>query len=240
MESKLTYRQRQFLKQFIDYHTKYGQYIHYVTFAENLGLGKSSVYEMLRLLESKGLVSSDYQFNSDIRQRGPGRPTVVFKPTPLASQILSPKLSIHSPESRAWRNLKASVYKGLRELKRTGYEACLSSLVNRITKRRSPLLFAAEMITVLLVMLVSYSDTKIIRPFLNSLSNLTSIADLNVSYIKNQFATFSDLSTINESLLNTLLTQSQKVERAISDLRIEHRILLTEFVRDAARILSNI
>ncbi|HWS23545.1 MAG TPA: hypothetical protein VN226_03845 [Anaerolineales bacterium] len=240
MELKLTYRQRQFLQQFIDYYFKVGHDVHYVTFAEDLGLGNSSVYEMLRALEFKGLVSSDYRFYSDSHQRGPGRPCVVFNPTPLASQILCPKIPVQSLESRAWRNLKENVFMGLRELKKTGYEACLTSLVNRITKRRSPLLFAAEMITMLLVMIVSYSDAKIIRPFLNSLSNLTNIGDLNYSYLKHQFVTFSNLSSVNESFFNTLSTQSQKVEHAISDLRFEHRIMLTEFVRDAARILSKI
>ena len=240
MELKLTYRQRQFLQQFIDYYSKVGHDVHYVTFAKELGLGNSGVYEMLRVLELKGYVRSDYRFFSDNRQRGPGRPSVVFNPSPIASQILFPNILIQSPESRAWRNLKENVYMGLRELKKTGYEACLTSLVNRITKRRSHLLFAAEMITILLVMIVSFSDTKIIRPFLNSLSNLTNIGDLNYSYLKRQLLTFSNLPSVNESFFKTLSTQSQKVEHAISDLRFEHRILLTEFVRDAARILSNI
>lgn len=238
MELKLTRRQRQFLFQFISYFNMTGNPVHYAHFAEHLDLRNTSVYEMLRLLEDRGLVNSDYHFRNGSIQRGPGRPVIVFKPNQAAYAILSPVTN--SGETRAWRNLKTSIYLGLRELNKTGYESCISPLLSRISKRRSPLLFTAEMITIFLVTFISFSDSKYVKLFLDRLTTLPNISDLNLTSFKLELNSLADIRSTNQSLFNYLLTQSQKFERSISKLKFDHRVLLTEFVRDAARILTNV
>ena len=71
MKKKLTHRQQQFLSQFLDIYREMEHSVHYVAVAERLGIGKVTTYEMLRLLEEKGLVRAEYQTNPD--QHGPGR-----------------------------------------------------------------------------------------------------------------------------------------------------------------------
>lgn len=50
---------------------------HYSHIAEKLGLSKYTAYDMLRLLEEKGYVESVYETH----ESGPGRASVLFKPT---------------------------------------------------------------------------------------------------------------------------------------------------------------
>jgi predicted ArsR family transcriptional regulator len=79
MKTRLTYRQQQFLRQFLDLFQEMRRPVHYAAIAERLGVGKVTAYEMLRLLEERGLVAVEYQTNPD--KHGPGRPSVFFYPT---------------------------------------------------------------------------------------------------------------------------------------------------------------
>jgi len=92
MKKKLTHRQQQFLGQFLDIYREIDRPVHYVAIAERLRLGKVTVYEMLRLLEERGLVRAEYDMDSG--SHGPGRPTVLFQPTayPLLLDILTMRM----------------------------------------------------------------------------------------------------------------------------------------------------
>ncbi|MBM4429460.1 MAG: helix-turn-helix domain-containing protein [Chloroflexi bacterium] len=77
---QLTNRQRACLEKLLDAHyCQQGPPIHYTTLARALGVANSTAYEMLRLLEQKGYVSSEYHLAEE--QAGPGRSTVLFRPT---------------------------------------------------------------------------------------------------------------------------------------------------------------
>ena len=79
---KLTRRQQQFLSKFLDLYNKERESLHYTALAEYVGVSKISAYEMLRLLEEHGLVEAEYELPAD--QRGPGRASVMYRPTALA------------------------------------------------------------------------------------------------------------------------------------------------------------
>ena len=69
--TKLSRRQQEFLSQFLDVYRESDQPIHYTTLAKELGIGKVTAYEMLRLLEERGLVQAEFQLPEG--GRGPGR-----------------------------------------------------------------------------------------------------------------------------------------------------------------------
>jgi hypothetical protein len=99
MTRKLTRRQQQFLSRFLDFYHEVEEPIHYPDLAKRLGIGKITAYEMLRLLEERGLVEAEYHLPPG--SRGPGRSTVLFIPTFKASQLLS-ELSGGSSEDEDW------------------------------------------------------------------------------------------------------------------------------------------
>ena len=81
----LTRRQEEIIHKMLDlYHELQGP-IHYSTLADRLGVSPFTAYDMLRLLEEKGLVSSEYQLAPN--KTGPGRALRVFQPTQLAQKL---------------------------------------------------------------------------------------------------------------------------------------------------------
>lgn len=79
MHEKLTRRQAQFVAHLIDLNRDLDGPIHYSVLAEDLGVSPFTAYDMLRLLEEKGLVTSVYQMPED--KNGPGRSERVFYAT---------------------------------------------------------------------------------------------------------------------------------------------------------------
>ena len=79
---KLTRRQEEFIKKMIELGQELDGPVHYTAVAEQLGVSPFTAYDMLRLLEEKGFVTSEYQLASD--KSGPGRATRLFYPTQKA------------------------------------------------------------------------------------------------------------------------------------------------------------
>ena len=80
----LTRRQKDFITNLIDLSNEIEGPIHYSALADRLGVSPFTAYDMLRLLEEKGLVTSEYQLAAG--KDGPGRAERLFYPN------LSPEL----------------------------------------------------------------------------------------------------------------------------------------------------
>lgn len=79
---KLTRRQEIFIHRFLDLYRELNGPIHYSLLAERVGVSPFTAYDMLRLLEEKGYVTSEYRTSSE--KPSVGRSEVVFLPTELA------------------------------------------------------------------------------------------------------------------------------------------------------------
>ena len=75
---KLTRRQEEFVSQLIDLTAELHGPIHYSMLAERIGVSPFTAYDMLRVLEDKGAVSSEYQLAEG--KSGPGRAERLFCP----------------------------------------------------------------------------------------------------------------------------------------------------------------
>jgi len=76
---ELTFRQKAFLSKVLDAYREMQKPVHYSLIAKKLGLSNSAAYDMLRLLEQKGMVISEYDTPKETS--GPGRSNVRFVPT---------------------------------------------------------------------------------------------------------------------------------------------------------------
>lgn len=83
----LTRRQEEFVHNLVALYREEEHAIHYTELADRLGVSRFTAYDMLRLLEEKGLVASRYEL--DDAKSGPGRSTVVYEPTPAAHALMS-------------------------------------------------------------------------------------------------------------------------------------------------------
>jgi DNA-binding Lrp family transcriptional regulator len=73
---KLTRRQEEFIQNLVDLNHILDGPIHYSVLAERLGVSPFTAYDMLRLLEEKGMVTSAYHLPEE--RSGPGRAERVF------------------------------------------------------------------------------------------------------------------------------------------------------------------
>ncbi|HSM55377.1 MAG TPA: helix-turn-helix domain-containing protein [Candidatus Sulfomarinibacteraceae bacterium] len=84
---ELTKRQEEFVRSLLDLYGELQEPFHYSELADRLGVSRFTAYDMLRVLEEKGIVTSQYQLDEE--RSGPGRSTVVYQPTPRARRILA-------------------------------------------------------------------------------------------------------------------------------------------------------
>jgi len=236
MKKKLTHRQQQFLSQFLDIYRKMEHSVHYVTIAERLGISKVTAYEMLRLLEEKGLVRAEYQSNPG--QHGPGRPTVFFYPTQEANRLLTELVGNRS-DLEDWQVAKEHILKQLREGKAGGYEDLLSNLLIRIPERRSPLIFVTELITAVILMLAMIQEAPEIRALMERLHRIGLPQEIGLSVLSGIGMLLSVLERKNRRYSTILLTQISQYEDALLQLSEESRQQLSKFTREVVQILSS-
>lgn len=235
MKKKLTYRQQQFLSQFLDIYQEMKQSVHYGTVAERLGIGKVTAYEMLRLLEEHGLVRAEYQANPD--QHGPGRATVLFYPTQEADRVIH-NLAGNYANLEDWQVVKEQILQKLREGHAGGYEDLIGSLLARIPERRSPLIFATELITTVILTLATIPDAPEMRAILKRLRRIGLPQEIGLGVLSGISMLLSALERTNRHSANILLAQSSRFEETLSQLSEESQLKLGEFTREVVRILS--
>lgn len=235
MKKKLTRRQQQFLSQFLDVYRDLDGPVHYVTVAERLGIGKVTAYEMLRLLEERGLVRSEYNTNPD--QHGPGRPIVLFHPTGEARRVIH-ELAGDSADLEDWQAVKERILHQLREGRAGGYEELLSNLLSRIPERHSPLIFVTELVTAMILTLASIRESPEMRMLMEHLRRIGLPGEIGLSALSGIGLTLSILERINRRFSTILLAQISKYECMLSQLSEENRRRLGEFTREVVSILS--
>jgi DNA-binding PadR family transcriptional regulator len=235
MKKKLTHRQQQFLGQFLDIYREMEHSVHYVAVAERLGISKVTAYEMLRLLEEKGLVQAEYQSNPD--QHGPGRPTVVFYPTQEAKRLLA-ELAGNLSDLEDWQIAKEHILEQLREGQAGGYEDLLSNLLLRIPERRSPLIYVTELITAVILMLATIKEAPEVRALMDRLHRIGLPQEVGLNVLSGIGMFLSVLERKNRRSSTILLAQISQYEDALSQLSEESRRQLGEFTREVVQILS--
>ncbi len=235
MAIKLTRRQQQFLSQFLDFYHEVEHPIHYPDLAERLGIGKITAYEMLRLLEERGLVESEYHLPAG--SRGPGRSTVHFFPTSKAGQLLS-DLSGSSSEDDDWEKVKEHILQQLHEGQVAGYESLLSDLLVRIPDRSSPLIFSTEMITAILLAMETLRGTAEASELTKHLQRVGLPGEIGLSALGGISAALSMVEQANRRASTFLLSQSGEYQTMISQLSEENRLHLGKFAREVAKIVT--
>ena len=75
---KITRRQEEFINNLLELHREVKGPIHYSLLAERLGVSPFTAYDMLCMLEEKGMVRSEYKLPTE--KSGPGRAERVFYP----------------------------------------------------------------------------------------------------------------------------------------------------------------
>lgn len=103
---KLTRRQEEFIENLIDLSQELDGPIHYSVLAERLGVSPFTAYDMLRLLEEKGMVSSEYQVAEG--KSGPGRAERLFYPLKQRNRQMAERFGAISTSDEEWKQVVLS------------------------------------------------------------------------------------------------------------------------------------
>jgi len=228
----LTRRQREFLSRFLDLYKEAQEPIHYTEVARRLGIGKVTAYEMLRLLEERGLARSEFRLPEG--KRGPGRASVVFAPTPQADQALA-KLAGPAAETEDWEAIKAQILTRLRASESSDYENLLADLLARLPERRRPLLYMAELTTAILLALRTWLEgirgkrlrRRLLRIGLPGEPGLGALTGLSLA--------LEVAERVNRRLASAILRESDRYQRTLQMLSEENQRSLAAFAREVVR-----
>ena len=232
---KLTRRQQEFLRKFLDLYTEGHEPLHYTAVAEHLGVGNVSAYEMLRLLEEHGLVEAQYQL--PVGFRGPGRASVVFRPTPLATQELT-RLAGGDVNRREWEAAKEHILKQLETGKAEDYEALIEELLAQMPEQHSPVIYGAEMITAIILGLKSLCDTTEACRLEKRLKEIGKLGELGLGALAGLGMALSMVERTNRRLASFLLREAGRFPAILSESSEENRRRLTDFAREVVRLVA--
>lgn len=235
MTKNLTHRQQIFLSQFLDIYREMDQPVHYVTVAERLGIGNITVYELLRLLEERGLVRAEYHASPG--QHGPGRPNVLFYPTQDGDHLINSSTG-DAAGAEDWQLIEGQMLQELREGRTKGYEELLSSLLTRISERKSPFIYLTELTTILILSLAIIPEAPEIQALLERLSRIGLPQEIGLGVLGGMGILLTVFEKANRRSANFLLTQSNRYEEVLSQLNKDGQRRLGAFTREIVQIVS--
>ena len=107
---KLTHRQETFILRLLDLCRETKGPIHYSTLAKKVGVSPFTAYDMLRLLEEKGFVTSEYRIEPG--KANVGRSEILFLPTQLTYDRFS-ELTTGADQNN-WEEVKSQILARIR------------------------------------------------------------------------------------------------------------------------------
>ena len=230
---KLSPRQRDFLSNLLDLHREAEAPVHYVDVARALDVRPVTAYEMLRLLEEKGLVRSE-----TVRPQGhKSRSVVVFSPTEKATALLA-ELGGHTLSKQEWEEAKAGILRALEAGKGTDHQSLLDELLLRIPERKTPLLFGADMVTAIILAFYELRDMAAAKKIFPSLRWFGPPGWVVLYSLAGFSLALSLVEKANRRTTSLLLGYSQQFRQHLDDLTGKDKTRLSDFVYEVLQAVG--
>ncbi len=230
---KLTGRQKEFLGRFLDLYRGTKQPVHYTQVAEEVGVSKLTAYDMLRLLEERGLVASEYTLP---KEGGPGRSSIVFYPTAQATEAMA-RPATEDWDKREWERVRERILQALDE-HRGSYQNLLDEILLRIPKRKSPMLYVTEMITAIFLQLHQLRDDLKANGIFPDLHLVGLPDELGLNALPGLTLGLTLVEKANRHVSTLLLSYSQKYQDYLARLSAENKKRLADFAREVMTIVG--
>ena len=231
---RLTFRQKAFLSKVLDVYREMQVPLHYSVIAERLGLSNSTAYDMLKLLEQKGMVTSEYNIPKD--NSGPGRSNIRFIPTAETIELFS-HLAGDIREQDEWDDVKARILTNLSQGKADDYQDILNELLAKIPEPRSSLVRCAEVMTALLLNLREVKQELTEQSSVDNLLKAPA-SKLRMSILAGLILGLSHADQSAQRLLGIYQEYAEKYEASLQDLSRDSLLKLHRFTRDVWNILK--
>jgi DNA-binding MarR family transcriptional regulator len=231
---ELTFRQKVFLSKFLDDYKERQGSIHYSEIAKRMGLNNSTAYDMLRLLEKKGMITSEY--GTPKENAGPGRSNIRFVPTTEAIELIS-NLAGDVQEQDDWDDVKARIMANLSKFKSEKYQEIIDELLAMIPEPQSSLAKCAEIIAAMLLNLrearQELSEQKSVDILLKAPAS-----KLRMSILSGLILGLSHADQRTRRLLVKYQEYAEKYQAALQDLNRDSLQKLHRFTRDVWKTLK--
>jgi len=231
---ELTGRQKDFLSKFLDLYREADRPLHYAVLAERVGVTRITAYDMLRLLEERGLVTSEYVLPGG---GGPGRSSIVFSPTEKAVTVMA-QLAGGIWDTVEWDGVKERILAALRAGRGTDYQNLLEEILRRIPERKSPMLYAAEMITAVLLNLHQLKEDAKVSSLLENLRTLGWPRELGLNALAGLTLGLTLVEKANRRVTTLLLSYTRKYQDHLARLSAENKKRLSDFAQEAMKIVG--
>lgn len=235
MAVKLSRRQQEVLSKLLDLYHEGGEPIHYTALAKHLGVGPVSAYEMLRLLEQHGMVEAEHQRSET--PSGPGRPSVVFRPTLSAIRRLRTLAGqqIRSPEE--WEQVKARILQQIHRYQDKDHEVLLDELLAQVPDEPISMTNLANIATAILFNLHLMDEREDVVNVRQALSNKECSVVASLSALIGVGISLAISKRLYYRLGSLLLSRAGQILSAIGALNSEKLNRLADLLRDVVRAL---
>jgi hypothetical protein len=230
----LTQRQRDFLRKLLDLYHDAQKPVHYSQVAKALGVNPFSAYDMLKLLEHKGYVASQYVLGP--ARNGPGRSSIAFLPTAKARAAVR-LLAGRRGQSVEWQDLRESILSKLRQ-RGPDDDALLKELLAHIPDIKSPVEYCAETAAALILNLAAVKRRAVDLNPLKALPALAPSGHLGLGALAGLSIGTALANGLDRALLERLLALTRLFQAHLSTLSDEHLRNLSELVDEALEMVS--
>ena len=232
---KTTRRQRDFLQALVELWQANDAAVHYTVLAEHVGVNRYTAYDMLRVLESKGLAEAHYSLDRD-NQAG-GRSSIYYAPT--GAGLMETARSREASLTDEWRTFSSFLLGRLRAAQPAGYEQLLSDLMEQIPRLRSPLFYCSEVITVLLIHLNRARGRIMGMSAVDALDALVEGSHEAGLSLMAGLSLGTGLNQVNDNVqIRQLLDCASKYQQILQGLNAEGKKLLSGFLQEAMTIMG--
>jgi len=229
----LTARQEAFLFQLLELYRERHSTVHYTEVADRIGVTKFSAYDMLKLLERKGVVASEYVV--DREKPGPGRSLIKFYPTEVARQWLAWRWN-GLIQGEEWLQLRDGLPRRLRQAREINPRELAAELMAQLSEDQPPIAYCAQVIAILLL-------------YLGELRELAGAGGLNPMRVLGRItfrggislgalAGFSLGALLSRAggVADSLLEPISRYQTYLYELGEEHRQALFDFLQEALAV----
>jgi len=232
----LTPRQQAFLDKLKELHQRSHGPVHYTTVARELGVSRFSAYDMLQVLEKKGLAGRQYVRGE--KRVGPGRSMVVFYPRDqAASAALSGGQGIDLGEE--WQQFQRALLDRLTSGREGGNRLQALSDVLASLRDKSPLEYCAATIGELLLNLQAGMERAAQARLFKALRSLAQSGEIGLGALAGLSLGKSLRNQNDPSLTESALERLQAFQKYLSGLSSEKKSALLDFVQNAVVALDS-
>ena len=231
----LTPRQKAFLEKLSELCQRSRGPVHYAVVAKELGVSRFSAYDMLKVLERKGLAGRKYVRGK--KRVGPGRSMVVFYPKEQAASVaMAPRRGVNLGEE--WQQLRQAILQRLREGTQGNRRQALTDTLASLPGR-PPLEYCAEMIGALLLNLQIGVERAMQARLFRALRSLAESGEMALGTLAGLSLGRSLRGQDDTSVTEGVLARVQAFQKYLSGLSEESKSALVEFLQDAVIALDS-